>query len=141
MSEASVAAVAQEPQPQGAATYAMVLDDLVLKSGQNPIVRGVSIAVPTGRFVGVLGESGAAYVLKWGSYFKYGNTALAVDQLQLMSGNCIVGTQRCNYANAPAALEALSIETSGFIDSYGFNWMMLVIFFLLQRFVAYVLGW
>jgi ABC-type multidrug transport system ATPase subunit len=40
-------------------SYAMVLDDLVLKSGANAILRGVSMAVRTGRFLGVLGESGA----------------------------------------------------------------------------------
>ena len=98
------------------------------------VLLGTGIVAPLKDGIGWL-----FHVLKWGSYFKYGYASLAVDQLDLMSGSCIPGTERCNYANAPSALAALSLETSGFIDSYGFNWMMLAIFFLLQRFVSYLL--
>ena len=39
--------------------YAMVLEDLQLLSGDNPILRSVSVAVPKRQFLGILGESGA----------------------------------------------------------------------------------
>ena len=98
------------------------------------VLLGTGIAAPPKESIGWL-----FHVLKWGSYFKYGFAALATDQLSLMSGTCIPGTERCNYANWEAAMKSLSLATSGFIGSYRFNWMMLAIFFVLQRFIAFLL--
>ena len=76
------------------------------------------------------------HVLKWGTFFKYGFTAMVVEQFPLMSGTCTPFVDDgCFYSDWQNAMDVNEIDRTehAFISSYAFNWMMLGILYFAFR--------